>query len=106
MSPPLRKPYWFTFVLLSLTSIIFTAAVWSAGSPQYGAISEVWKTISVPALLLMDFSLLVVCALGLFLSVKSYGVKSYLAPVILLGVAAVPFVLVLFLVAIHGVIGD
>jgi len=96
----MKRLYWFSTVAFSISSILATAAVWSAGSSQYGIISEVWKSVSVPVLLAISFSLLLLGVSSLLLGRKLCGLNNYLVPVIFLGIALVPFIFVTVLVIV------
>ncbi len=52
-----KRPYRFAIILVSIASIFPTFAVLVAGSPSYGLVSELWKYIPVPVLLLVAFVL-------------------------------------------------
>lgn len=96
----MNKPYWFSIIVVSVGSIVITTAVWSAGSPQYGIISEVWRHYSVPMLLAISLSLLIVGASALRRGGKACGINKYVIPAIFLGLAAVSLVLVAALVIV------
>lgn len=96
----MNQPCWFSTFFISIASIAATAAVFFAGSPQYGPISEVWKHISVPALLAISFGLLVVAVSSIRRGSKLYGIENYVIPALLIILTGVPFVFVTLLVAV------
>jgi hypothetical protein len=98
----MNKPYWLMIIAFSIASIAPTAAVLLAGSPGYGPISEVWKHVSVPALLAIGFGLLIVGARCLSRGSKLLGLKAYLVPLLFLSTAAVPLTCVALLVTLQA----